>query len=204
MTLGGYVLTKIEPILYHNTMGTRLSPESKTKWKNIGVIIICFSLILAFFIIYQLWPNLNNWSGTVLLWVISMAAILIGAWFIKAVGYGSPRVVSIWGYWPDNKNFQKFHVIAFIIIFILAIFLRIYQFNEIPPGIYVDETNAALDALYIIEGRQVTPFGAGWYGTPNGYIYYMAGIIKLLGANWLSLKLISLIPAILTIPAIFF
>ncbi len=204
MVVGGFLLKKIEPVLYHNTMHVRLSSVAKLKRKNVGFILIGISSLLTIFIIYKLLPDINNWSGTVILWVISMAAILIGAWFIKAVGYGSPRVVSIWGYWPENKKFQKFFVIAFFIIFILAIFLRIYQFNEIPPGIYVDETNAALDALYIIEGRQVTPFGAGWYGTPNGYIYYMAGIIKLLGANWLSLKLISLIPAILTIPAIFF
>src|SRR5690606_29575398 len=32
---------------------------------------------------------------------------------------------------------------------------------------------------------------------------YMAAIYKLLGANWTSLKLVSLIPAILTIPAVY-
>ena len=42
----------------------------------------------------------------------------------------------------------------------------------------MDETNAAIDALYILEGRTASPFGMGWYGTPNGYIYTMAGMIK--------------------------
>ncbi len=204
MVLGGFLLKKIEPILYHNSMRVRLSPDAKLKWKKVGIILISFSTLLTIFIIYKLLPNMNNWSGTVFLWIISMLAILLGAWLIKGVGCASPRIVSIWGYWSENINFQKFEVIAFILIFILAFFLRVYNLNDIPPGIYVDETNAALDALYIIEGREVTPFGTGWYGTPNGYIYYMAGIIKLFGANWLSLKLISLIPAILTIPAVFF
>ncbi|RME65594.1 MAG: hypothetical protein D6790_01605, partial [Caldilineae bacterium] len=71
------------------------------------------------------------------------------------------------------------------------------------PGIFVDETNAATDALYLLEGRAASPFATGWYETPNGYIYYMAGLFKLLGANFLSLKLASLIPAILTVPAVF-
>ena len=85
----------------------------------------------------------------------------------------------------------------------LTIFLRTYKLNEIPAGIYVDETNGGLEALYILEGRSVSPFGTGWYGTPNGYIYFMAGMFRLFGANWISLKLVSLIPAILTIPAVY-
>ncbi|MDO9084701.1 MAG: PA14 domain-containing protein [Anaerolineaceae bacterium] len=203
MVIGGLNLIRIESVLFHNVMKIRISPDAIIKWKKIGILLVGSSLFVTILIIYKLMPDINNWRGTVSLWIISMLAILLGAWLIKGVGFASPRIVSIWGYWTENHNFQKFEVIAFILIFVVAIILRIYNFYEIPPGIYVDETNAALDALYIIEGRQVSPFGTGWYGTPNGYIYYMAGIIKLFGANWLSLKIISLIPAILTIPAVF-
>lgn len=204
MVVAGFLLNKIEPILYHNEMKSKLSLNPTKQKKNIGITFIGISLLISFFIIYKLWPDINNWQGTVSLWIASMGIFLYGTWLLKGVGEPSPRIPSARGYWPVNHNFRRFEVIAFILIFIFAIFLRVYKINEIPSGIYVDETNAALDALYILEGRQVSPFGTGWYGTANGYIYYMAGVIKLFGATWLSLKWISLIPAILTIPAIFF
>ncbi len=204
MVVAGVLLKKIEPIIYHNEMDMKISPDATRKRKNIGISLIGFSLLIVFFIIYKLWPDINNWQGTVSLWIMAMILMLSGSWFLKGIGISSQRITSTRGFWPQNLNFRRFELVAFALIFIFAIFLRVYKLNEIPPGIYVDETNAALDALYILEGRQVTPFGTGWYGTPNGYIYYMAGVIKLFGASWMSLKWISLIPAILTIPAVFF
>jgi len=94
-------------------------------------------------------------------------------------------------------------IAAFLFIAALAVFLRVYRIDVIPPGIYVDETNGALDAAYILEGRHDSPFGTGWYGTPNGYIYYMAGLFKLFGANYFSLKAASFIPAILAVLAMY-
>ncbi len=204
MIVAGFLLNKIEPILYHNKMEMKISPEATRKRKKTGISLIGFSLLIVFFIIYKLWPDINNWQGTVFLWILAMILMLSGSWLLIGIGISSQRITSSRGFWPQSPNFRRFELVAFILIFIFAIFLRVYRLNEIPPGIYVDETNAALDALYILEGHQVTPFGTGWYGTPNGYIYYMAGMIKLFGPNWLTLKWISLIPAILTIPAVFF
>ncbi len=94
-------------------------------------------------------------------------------------------------------------ITGFLLIAGLAVFLRVYRLGSIPAGIYVDETNGALDAVYILEGRNATPFGTGWYGTPNGYVYYMAGLFKLFGVNFASLKVASLLPAILTVLALY-
>lgn len=203
MVVTGFLLKRIEPLLYHNEMDLRLSSDASQKSKNIGILLIIFSILITFLICYKLWPDYNNWHGTFIPWVLSIFLILIGSFLIKSIGEKSTRVISIRGYWPKNNKFKKFEIIAFLFIFLLAIILRIYNLDNIPPGFFIDEPNAGLDALYIIEGRQVSPFGTGWYGTPNGYIYYMAGILKLFGANWISLKIISLIPAILTIPALF-
>jgi len=98
---------------------------------------------------------------------------------------------------------RRLEIVAFLLIAALAVLLRVYRIDIIPPGIYVDETNGALDALHILEGRSDSPFATGWYGTPNGYIYYMAGLFKLFGANYGSLKAASLIPAILAVWAMY-
>ncbi|MEP7291746.1 MAG: PA14 domain-containing protein, partial [Chloroflexota bacterium] len=57
--------------------------------------------------------------------------------------------------------------------------------------------------LQMLEGNEASPFATGWYEEPNGFLYYMAAIFKVFGANWISLKLVSLIPSILTIAAIY-
>ncbi|HEY65032.1 MAG TPA: hypothetical protein G4O02_10725, partial [Caldilineae bacterium] len=69
--------------------------------------------------------------------------------------------------------------------------------------IFVDETNAALDALHIMEGRRDSPFGVGWFETPSLYAYYLVVLFRTLGTTFIALKAASLIPAILTVAALY-
>ena len=186
-----------EPIL------ARLASFPSSQRLIIGSNLITASFLLTGLIVWRLWPDYHQWRGTPILWLAALILLLIGAWFIGAVGRGSPRAATALTTWSDSPQNRWLEVVAFLLIFALAIFLRTYRLNSIPPGIYVDETNGALDALYILEGRDVSPFGTGWYGTPNAFLYFMAGIFKVFGATWLSLKLVSLIAAILTVPAIY-
>ena len=181
-----------------------LAPYAERRNRLAGAVCIALSLAMTAYLAWRLWPDYRQWQGTPRIWLLAMALLLIGAWLLGAVGRGSPRAATALTLWPDTRHNRWLEGAAFVLIFALAVFLRTYRFNSIPPGIYVDETNGALDALNVLEGRAVSPFGTGWYGTPNGYIYYMAGIFKVLGANWISLKAVSLIPAILTIPAVYF
>jgi 4-amino-4-deoxy-L-arabinose transferase-like glycosyltransferase len=168
-----------------------------------GAVCITAALALTGLVVLRLWPDYHKWQGTPAFWLAALALVPIGAWLVGAVGRGSPRAATALTIWRDTSRNRWVEAGAFTLILALAIFLRTYRLDSIPPGIYVDETNGALDALHILEGRPDSPFGTGWYGTPNGYFYYMAAIFRLLGANWTSLKLVSLIPAILTVPAVY-
>ncbi len=86
-----------------------------------------------------------------------------------------------------------------IAIALLAVFLRVYRLEQMPPGIFVDETNAALDAIAIMEGRHDSPFGTGWFETPTMYAYYLVGLFKLFGTIFVSLKVASVLPGIVTV-----
>ncbi|MEP6894343.1 MAG: glycosyltransferase family 39 protein, partial [Chloroflexota bacterium] len=186
-----------EPIL------PRLAVLQNSQRILIGSNLITAAIVLTILVVWRLWPDYHQWHGVQYIWLAAIFMIMIGTWLIGAVGRGSPRAATALTMWPASTRTRWLEATTFIFIFALAIFLRTYRFNSIPPGIYVDETNGGLDALYILEGRDVSPFGTGWYGTPNGFIYFMAGIFKIFGANWMSLKLISLIAAILTVPAIY-
>lgn len=186
-----------EPIL------PRLAPFATSQRLIIGSNCITASLLLTGLIIWRLWPDYHQWHGTPILWLAALTLLLLGAWLIGAFGRGSPRAATALTIWPDSTRNRWLEAVAVILIFALAIFLRTYRLNSIPPGIYVDETNGALDSLYILEGRDASPFGTGWYGTPNAFLYFMAGVFKLFGANWMSLKFVSLFAAILTVPAVY-
>jgi hypothetical protein len=176
----------------------------KSRFRSFAIIYIIVAIVLTIFVVLRLWPDYTKWSGAPFLWITSIGLILIGAWSVGAVGQASPRAATALTMWSDSRRNRWLEIGAFTFILILAIFLRTYRLDSIPPGIYVDETNGGLDALRILEGNGVSPFATGWYETPNGYLYYMGAIFKLLGATWIGLKVVSLIPAILTIPAVYF
>lgn len=103
-------------------------------------------------------------------WAAALILMAVGGWLLGAVGQTSsdygPGLLRVGG-----ESFPRWlEILLFVLILVLAIGVRTWRLDEIPSAIYVDETNASLDALYILEGRQDSPFATGWYGTPNGYI----------------------------------
>lgn len=170
----------------------------------------CFavSVLLVAWVVARLWPNYFVWHGTVLAWGAAIALAIAGGFLLgscvprgEVVAPGSPT--------PATQPADALEipvwleVVCVAAIAALAVFVRVYKIGTIPVGIYGDETNGALDALNILEGRGDTPFGVGWYQSPAAFAYYMAGLFKLFGANWGALKAVSLIPAILTVLALY-
>jgi hypothetical protein len=200
MILGGIALRKLEPWLPGEIIPPHLAAFPERRRRILGIICLGAALFLVGLVMVRLWPDYSKWHGTPLFWLAALVLTALGGWLIGAVGQESSRAVTAVAWWPGSRRLEA---VAFVLILLLAVFLRTYRIDSIPSGIYVDETNGSLDALYLLEGRDASPFATGWYGTPNGYIYYMAATFRLLGANWISLKVVSLLPAILTIPAIY-
>ena len=203
MFAAALALRKLELWLPGAPMLPTLAGFRSLPFRAFGTFEIVIAAAMTGFVAWRLWQNGANWQGMPIVWAAAILLVLFGAWLIGAVGRASPRAAAALSLWPDTPRSRWLEAAAFVLILALAVFLRTYRLGSIPPGIYVDETNAAIDALYLLEGRPDSPFGTGWYGTPNGYLYYMAGIFKLFGANWISLKIVSLIPAILTVPAVY-
>ncbi len=177
------------------------APDRRRRW---GLLCLLAGVGIGGWGVLRLWPDIHDWQGTPLAWAAALLLIAVGGWLLGTAGQPSrdfgPGLLR-----TDPQPFPRWlELLLFSLILLLALGVRIYRLDEIPPALYVDETNAAVDALYLLEGRQDSPFATGWYETPNGYIYYLAGLFKLFGANYWTLKAASLIPALLTIPAVFF
>jgi PA14 domain/Dolichyl-phosphate-mannose-protein mannosyltransferase len=196
--VGGYALRRMERWLPDAQPVAHPAGESRTLNRRWGWICLLFASGLVAWAMWRLWPDYLHWDGTLWPWVTALVLVVAASALVGAIGQPAAD-----GGRESGRIPFWLEILAFLIIAGLAIFLRTWRLDVIPPGIYVDETNGALDALYILEGRDESPFATGWYGTPNGYIYYMAGLFKLLGASYYSLKAASLIPAILTVLAIY-
>ncbi len=203
MFVGASALRGLELWLREDPLQPHLAAYAAPRRRIIGAAGVGIGLACVAGVVIRLWPDYNNWHGLPAVWAAGLAFLLAGAWLLGAVGHASPRAAMASSPWTDSRRTRWLEAFAFVLILALAVLLRAYHFNSIPPGIFVDETNSGLDALHILEGRDVSPFTTGWYETPNGYIYYMAAIFKFFGATWLGLKLVSLIPAVLAVAALY-
>ena len=105
-------------------------------------------------------------------------------------------------YFPRPKPWHEALMLLFIIS--VAIWFRLHHIHQMPPGVFIDETNAALDALHTLEGRTDSLFGTGWFETPNGFIYLQTLFFRLLGASFAAVKLQSILPGLFTVLALYF
>ncbi|MBI1294721.1 hypothetical protein GC175_07155 [bacterium] len=207
--LGGIGMRRLErrlPDPAPPAMPDSYAPSNRRRflaWIGVGVAVAC-NVGAA----WLLWRDETAWTTAIWWWLAAMTLLLACAVVLRRVGRGGDDFVP--GMSLDAANMPKprqlslrWEIVLFLLILTLGVGLRLYRLDEIPAAIYVDETNASLDALHILEGRAASPFGTGWYETPNGYIYYMAALYKLFGVSYWTLKAASLIPALLTIPAIY-
>ncbi len=166
-----------------------------------GLGLLLIGVGIEIWVLHRLWQRIYDPTAA-FGWVVGLATLLAGSWLLGRLGP-----------WPDRQapsdpilplaipTWIEWALLAALLA--LAVFLRTYRLNEIPPGIFVDETNAALDALNILDGRRDSPFGVGWFETPSLYAYYLVALFRLFGTTFLTLKAASLIPAILTVAAVY-
>ena len=97
------------------------------------------------------------------------------------------------------------------VIFFLGVFLRFYQINNIPPGLYIDEASIGYNAKTILQAGQDEHgvyfplfFKAfGEYKMPV-YIYATSGAMAVFGKNEVAIRFTSALSGALTVLLIYF
>ena len=95
-------------------------------------------------------------------------------------------------------------LIILIAILSLATFLRLYQLDVAPPGVWYDEAYNGLDALKAMESGDYKIFYPENYGREGLYINALAVSFKLFGANSFALRFPSALFGILTVLGFYF
>ncbi|WP_420644325.1 ArnT family glycosyltransferase [Candidatus Leptofilum sp.] len=125
-----------------------------------------------------------------------------------------------------NRNRQP---VLLLLILLLAAFLRLWQLDSFPPGLYHDEAYNGLDALSLVQGKLFPQFYEGWelyaqeahgdnrpeptrwpiffegnYGREPLHVYLMAVSIWLFGATPFALRLVPALAGVLAVMLTYF
>jgi hypothetical protein len=83
---------------------------------------------------------------------------------------------------------------------VLAIALRAIKLGSVPAILTGDEGAMGLEALKVLDGRQLNPFSTGWTSHPTLYFYNLALFLRLAGQNVAGLRLASALAGAVTVP----
>lgn len=146
----------------------------------VGFLLVCLSLA-------RFARNVNTNEGLVL-WIAGLTLFFFG--FARA----SLR--------PHFKIGLK-EVVALGLILALAAFMRLYQINSIPSGLYLDEGDLGLTGLRLIERGVYTPFTQAATGHPTLFLYVLGLASKLWGTSALTLRMVTIVVGLATIPTFY-
>jgi len=98
-------------------------------------------------------------------------------------------------------NFFKKHriIILLLLILFLAVFLRVWQIDSIPPGLYPDEAMNGNDALTTLKTGQFKIFYPENNGREGLFIWLIALSFKIIYSSVWTLRLVSAVFGILTV-----
>ncbi|MFC1651677.1 glycosyltransferase family 39 protein [Patescibacteria group bacterium] len=103
-----------------------------------------------------------------------------------------------------KKNKTALSIILVILIITLGTFLRFYQLDETPLGVYPDEAANGTNANQIAAGENFKVFFEDNGGREGLYIYLVAGMFKLFGSSVWTLHATSAVIGILTLILFYF
>ena len=94
------------------------------------------------------------------------------------------------------------HRLTLLAVILLAFFLRIWNLDRLPPGLYYDEAYNAIDAQQVIDGIARPIFFPGNNGREPLFIYLQSLAVTLFGASAYSLRSVSVFAGVLTVPVV--
>jgi 4-amino-4-deoxy-L-arabinose transferase-like glycosyltransferase len=100
-------------------------------------------------------------------------------------------------------RFSRRELLLLALITLAAASLRLYRLDEIPPGLCGDTAYKGIGASRILAGEHPIFFEESWGGIEPMYMYLLAGLFTVLGSAPLTIKLLSAIIGIITVPLLY-
>ncbi|MDH4138131.1 MAG: glycosyltransferase family 39 protein, partial [Anaerolineae bacterium] len=163
-------------------------------WRLRGGIALFFLAMLFSFLSLRSFGQRSVSPGA---WVLYLASLVL---FVAAFyAWKENRTQGTSLALPGRKE-----LLFLAIICAIGAFLRFYQLQSIPFGLFFDEAINGLDAVRVIQQRVYPVYFEANYGRGALFIYLLALSFKLLGVSVLAMRLVTAVLGVLTILAFYF
>jgi len=174
-------------------VGTEPLTESLVSpWRLRGGVALFLLAMLCSFLSLR---SFGQRSGSPGAWGLYLASLVlfVAAFYAWEGNRATPLVP------PGRKE-----LILLAIICAMGAFLRFYQLQSIPFGLFFDEATNGLDAVRVIQQQVYPVYFEANYGRGALFIYLLALSFKLLGVSVLAMRLVTAALGVLTILAFYF
>ncbi len=104
----------------------------------------------------------------------------------------------------NNKKWNLLELGSFLAILVIAAFMRLYRFDQIPFGLWYDEADNGLSALSILNQSDYLPVFVKSTNLPAHFLYLIAFSFRILGVSALTIRAVSVAFGMATVVASFF
>ncbi|MCD6289640.1 MAG: glycosyltransferase family 39 protein [Anaerolineae bacterium] len=139
------------------------------------------------------WPGLSRLGMHPGLLGLALYALALAALMVLL----SDPLIGVAG--SGGRHAAWVDVLLVVGLLALAIWARLHQIDEIPPGLHAEETAVARRALEIVRGSWPLPWHMALPGVSWAYPYYMALFYKLFGPGYLAIKLPAIVGSALAV-----
>lgn len=133
-------------------------------------------------------------------WLLHFASIVLlifsSFWINKLAGISQNQ--------SSNKKWNWPEMGIFLAILVIAAFMRLYRFDQIPFGLWQDEADNGLSALAILNQLDYLPVFVKSTNLPAHYLYLIAFFFRILGISALAIRTVSVVFGLATVAASFF
>jgi len=166
--------------------------SSRRQWQHLG-FFLCLPLITLTLVLFNgdESPNL-----VIALWLLGIGISVSLAWSADR----SDRLAATATAMQVKTGWSLLDWLSLSAVVAVAAMLRLWEINDL-PGVYEDEGAHLIDSYRVIDGVIKTPFESVTWSEGAFYNYLLAGLLQTGVEASLALKLMGVVPGIITVGA---
>ena len=161
-----------------------------SRWVALAVLAVSGGLAFAGLHLFSDQANLPT------AWRLHLASI---GFFLLAIYLFTAQSLKLSAFHPSSLSTS--HLFALVLILLLAAFLRFYQLDTLPYGVWYDEADNGLQVRRMLEDPAWRPVYVPSTNLPAHFLYLVLFSFRVLGQTPLALRVVAAALGLLTVPA---
>jgi len=167
-----------------------LEPRTTVSEARLGkpsLLLVALGSVVACLCLVDLYFNVAS-NRAFVAWLVGMGLFVAGFWL------GSSR---------PQWRLERREFLVLIVIVLVALFMRTYRLNEMPPGVYLDEADNGVWALQFLEAPY-SPFTEQRHGNATLPFQVLGLALRVFGVEPMVLRAFAVVIGLATVVAFYF